>query len=68
MTYIADLDPSNPVTAARIAAAEVAAENLDPREVDPEDRDLVSEDDIILVSQQDRDDLQWVLDWEEYHL
>lgn len=36
--------------------------------LEPEDRVLVSEDDLVLVTQQDRDDLQWVLDWEEYHL
>lgn len=34
----------------------------------PEDRVLVSESDMTLVTQQDRDDLQWVLDWEAYHL
>lgn len=69
MAYIADLDPNNSVTAARIAAEEAAYYSADVRELDPEDvRVPVSEDDFPLSSQQDREDLEWVLAWEEYHL
>ena len=35
-----------------------------PREV----RDTIAEDDVETVSAQDREDLQTVLDWEEYHI
>ena len=56
---------------AREEAREAEAEALymmgEPH-LDVEDRERVSEDDMTLVSQQDRDDLEWVLAWEEYHL
>lgn len=65
MTYIAEQDPNSPIYTAALVASE---RDADPREFHPESLTLVSEDDVILVTQQDRDDLQWVLDWEEYHL
>ncbi len=34
--------------------------------LDPEDRTIVSEDDIALSSEDDRDALLWCLDWETY--
>jgi hypothetical protein len=37
-------------------------------DLDREDRVLVSEDDVETVTAQDREDLQTVLDWEEFHI
>ena len=68
MTYIAYLDPNNSYYAAKAAAAEDAYYNEDPRALDPEDvRVPVPEDAMPLSSVQDREDLNWCLDWETYH-
>lgn len=56
---------------AREEAREAEAEALymmgEPH-LDVEDRERVSEDDMPLYSRQDQADLEWVLDWEQYHL
>lgn len=63
--YLAQQERAEALHEAAVAAF---GEDYDQMGLDPEDRVLVDEGDVTLVTQQDRDDLQVVLDWEEYHI
>ena len=48
------------------AAVAEFGEDYEQNEREDEDRDLIPESWVALVTQQDRDDLQAVLDWEDF--
>jgi hypothetical protein len=50
----------------RLAEEEEMLWDLGQPHLDVEDRDLIPEGDVALVTQQDREDLQTVLDWEDF--
>lgn len=79
MTYFATPNDKAAHVAGMLTAAYEAQEdaivadleNLDAMgepHLDPEDRRYVDEGDVMLVTPQDRDDLDTVLAWEEYHI